>query len=146
MGDVRDRRRRAPALHQLCDTHTSTGDLLELTDRYQTLVLAGVPALARTNEDARRRFADLVDVCWDRDIRLVLLTTLSPDSALDAALTDLDRMTSRLNLLRHLKLGPVRDANRLLHPQGATPRSWVAGIVGFVRAAAARCTGPDGQR
>lgn len=87
---------------ELCEAATSTEDLLELADGYRTLVLAGVPALSSTSEDARRRFANLVDVCWDRDIRLVLLTTLSEDAALDAAVTDHDRMTSRLSLLRHL--------------------------------------------
>jgi len=50
--------------------------------------------------DARRRFANLVDVCWDRDIRLVVLATGSTDQILDEDVTDRDRMVSRLRLLR----------------------------------------------
>lgn len=85
---------------ELCEAPTSTGDLLELTDRYRTLVLAGVPALSGVSEDARRRFANLVDVCWDRDIRLVVTAAAPAHTALDAAVTDHDRMASRLSLLQ----------------------------------------------
>ncbi len=84
----------------LCEGATSTGDLLELTERYPTVVLAGVPHLSTTTEGARRRFADLVDVAWDRDTRLVVLAAGPPDRVLDAPVTDAARMTSRLHLLR----------------------------------------------
>ena len=36
---------------------------------------------------------------WDRDVRLVVLTGLPADASLDAAVTDHDRMASRLSLL-----------------------------------------------
>ena len=50
--------------------------------------------------DARRRFADLVDVLWDRDVRLVVLATGPPSVVLDApGVTDSERMVSRLRLL-----------------------------------------------
>jgi cell division protein ZapE len=83
----------------LCAGATSTGDLLELTDRYRTLVLGGVPALSTVPADVRRRFADLVDVAWDRDTRLVVLADGPPAQVLDAAVTDRDRLVSRLHLL-----------------------------------------------
>ncbi|WP_309133453.1 cell division protein ZapE [Cellulomonas sp.] len=86
---------------ELCEAPTSTGDLLELADRYRTLVLAGVPALSSATEDARRRFADLVDVCWDRDVRLVVLAARGATETLDAGVTDHARTASRLSLLRH---------------------------------------------
>jgi len=84
---------------ELCEATTSTGDLLELADRYRTVVLAGVPALSAVGEDARRRFGDLVDVCWDRDVRLVVLSRLPAGAVLDAPLTDAARTASRLSLL-----------------------------------------------
>lgn len=85
---------------ELCNGPTSVGDLLELADRYHTLVLAHVPSLAHVTPDARRRFGNLVDVLWDRDVRLVVLASGPPAHVLDADLTDSERMRSRLLLLQ----------------------------------------------
>lgn len=85
---------------ELCEARTSAGDLLELAERYRTLVLSGVPRLSTTTPDARRRFGNLVDVCWDRDVRLVVLSTHSTDAVLDAPLADIERTASRVSLLR----------------------------------------------
>ena len=46
----------------LCEGTTSTGDLLEIADRWPAVVLSGVPRLADVSPDAGRRFADLADV------------------------------------------------------------------------------------
>ena len=88
------------AFDELCAGRTSVRDTLELADRYRTLVLAGVPPLSQVPDDARRRFADLVDVLWDRDVRLVVLAAGPREQVLDADLTDSARMTSRLHLLQ----------------------------------------------
>lgn len=85
---------------ELCGATTSVGDLLELADRYRTLVLAHVPPLVTVTPDARRRFGNLVDVLWDRDVRLVVLAAGPPAQILDAQLSDADRMRSRLHLLQ----------------------------------------------
>ncbi|MEU9047662.1 MULTISPECIES: cell division protein ZapE [unclassified Kitasatospora] len=87
---------------ELCEGLTSAADQLALTERFATLVLTGVPPLADTTPDGRRRFADLVDICCDRDVRLVLIGAdpigdPTPDENL---FRDLDRTASRLALLR----------------------------------------------
>ncbi|GAB7185049.1 hypothetical protein ATKI12_4880 [Kitasatospora sp. Ki12] len=86
---------------ELCEGLTSAADQLELAERFPTLVLTDVPPLAAATPDGRRRFADLVDVCCDRDVRLVLIGAdpideRAPDEGL---LSDLDRTASRLALL-----------------------------------------------
>ncbi|WP_316520645.1 cell division protein ZapE [Kitasatospora brasiliensis] len=86
----------------LCEGRTAVPDYLALAERFPTLVLDGVPPLAEAGSDGRQRFANLVDVCCDRDIRLILIgadpmTGLDPGSPLQR---DLDRTTSRLALLR----------------------------------------------
>jgi len=58
---------------ELCAGTTSVGDLLELADRYRTWVLDRVPLLATVTPDARRRFGNLIDIAWDRDVRLIVL-------------------------------------------------------------------------
>ena len=85
---------------ELCQRPTSVGDLIEIAGRWSTVVLAAVPVLAGVDADARRRFADLVDVAWDRDVRLVVLSAYPVDRVLDAEITDRARTTSRLCLLR----------------------------------------------
>ncbi|WP_329275767.1 cell division protein ZapE [Streptomyces sp. NBC_00691] len=90
----------------LCEGTTAVPDYLALVERFGTLVLDGVPPLASCTPDGRRRFADLVDVCCDRDTRLFLigadpLAGLPEDSGL---LRDLDRTASRLAMLRRADL------------------------------------------
>ncbi|MFF7776447.1 cell division protein ZapE [Streptomyces tanashiensis] len=85
----------------LCETATAVPDYLALAERFDTLVLDGVPPLAEASADGRQRFANLVDVACDRDVRLVLigsdpLTSLPEGQALTR---DLDRTTSRLAML-----------------------------------------------
>ncbi|MEU6986703.1 cell division protein ZapE [Streptomyces sp. NPDC046324] len=87
---------------ELCEGATAAPDYLALAERFDTLALDGVPPLGCCTADGRRRFANLVDVCCDRDIRLFLigadpLAGLPEDSGL---LRDLDRTASRLAMLR----------------------------------------------
>ncbi|MFE6055420.1 cell division protein ZapE [Kitasatospora sp. NPDC056446] len=93
---------------ELCEGLTAVADYLALADRFPTIVLDGVPPLTKASPDGRRRFANLVDVCCDRDVRLVLigadpLAGLPADSTL---MRDLDRTASRLALLSR----PAREA------------------------------------
>ncbi|MFD7033225.1 cell division protein ZapE [Streptomyces sp. NPDC059917] len=87
---------------ELCEGNTAVPDYLALADRFDTLVLDGVPPLVSCTPDGRQRFANLVDVCCDRDVRLFLLGAdplagLPADSRL---MRDLDRTASRLAMLR----------------------------------------------
>ncbi|MFJ9458581.1 cell division protein ZapE [Kitasatospora sp. NPDC101447] len=85
---------------ELCEGLTSAADQLALTERFPTLVLTDVPPLAEATPDGRRRFADLVDVCCDRDVRLVLIGADPIDQgASEDLFSDLDRTASRLALL-----------------------------------------------
>lgn len=84
----------------LCAGRTSVADMLELSERYSTLVLSAVPPLSDVSPDARRRFADLVDVLWDRDVRLIVLSEGCPDRILTGDFLDKARTLSRLSLLR----------------------------------------------
>lgn len=85
---------------ELCGGTVSVGDLAGLADRFTAVVLARVPAAVQTNRDERRRFADLIDLCWDRDTRLVVLSRHLSDEVLDPDAPDHARTASRLSLLR----------------------------------------------
>ncbi|WP_328393047.1 cell division protein ZapE [Nocardia sp. NBC_00416] len=85
----------------LCDAPYSTIDYLTLADRFRTWTLTGLPPLATTNRDAAQRFANLVDVLYDRDRRLELIAAASPAETLtgDSLPLDIQRTASRLALL-----------------------------------------------
>ncbi|WP_344447331.1 AFG1/ZapE family ATPase, partial [Kitasatospora nipponensis] len=87
---------------ELCEGLTSVADYLALAERFPAIVLDGVPALTEASPDGRRRFANLVDVCCDRDVPLTLIGA-DPLAGLPAGsglMRDLDRTASRLALLR----------------------------------------------
>ncbi|MCX5208390.1 cell division protein ZapE [Kitasatospora sp. NBC_00240] len=95
---------------ELCEGLTAVADYLALVDRFPAILLDGVPPLTEASPDARRRFANLVDVCCDRDVPLTLigadpLAGLPADSTL---MRDLDRTASRLALLRQPAPGAAR--------------------------------------
>ncbi|WP_369184899.1 cell division protein ZapE [Streptomyces sp. Y1] len=87
--------------HELCDERTSTVDYLRLADRFDTWVLSGLPELTSGRRDAAQRFANLVDVLYDRDATLYLVADAPLADCLrgDALPIDVNRTVSRLGLL-----------------------------------------------
>lgn len=85
---------------ELCCAARSTGDYLQLTDKATTLTITDIPALASVNEFAAQRFANLVDVLYDRDVRTDFhaLVPLHEFAVARAGL-DTDRLISRLSEL-----------------------------------------------
>jgi len=57
---------------ELCGGPRSQNDYIELARIFHAVVLSGVPALGATNEDASRRFVNLVDEFYDRNVKLVM--------------------------------------------------------------------------
>jgi cell division protein ZapE len=56
----------------LCDGPRSQNDYIELAKEYHTVILSNVPALGRDKEDQARRFINLVDEFYDRQVKLVI--------------------------------------------------------------------------
>ncbi|ONH35306.1 cell division protein ZapE [Protofrankia sp. BMG5.30] len=108
--DVGNRRIRALAARgdlvwfdffDVCDTARSATDYLALTGRFTTWVIAGLPRLAEVGQDARQRFANIVDILCDRDVRLFLVAAVPLADVLrgDDLPPDIGRIASRLSLL-----------------------------------------------
>lgn len=57
---------------ELCDGPRSQNDYIELARIFNTVLISGVPAMGRANDDAARRFINLVDEFYDRNVKLVL--------------------------------------------------------------------------
>ncbi len=56
--------------------HVDTGDYIELAREYHTVILSNVPGLGRAKDDQARRFVNLVDEFYDRQVKLVISAEL----------------------------------------------------------------------
>lgn len=72
---------------ELCVRPVGTYDYIALCENFDVIVLTGVPRFCSTDENAARRFASLVDVLYDRHLRL-LCTVDAPPRELFAAIRE----------------------------------------------------------
>ncbi|WP_263262329.1 cell division protein ZapE [Pseudomonas entomophila] len=85
---------------QLCEAPTAVMDYLTLCERYDEWVITDLPLLAGCSIAVQQRFINLVDVLYDRDKRLTVLSQYPLAEALAATAIDLMRSQSRLGQLR----------------------------------------------
>lgn len=64
---------------ELCGGPRSQNDYLELASRFHTLLLSGVPAMPPRMASEARRFTWLIDVLYDRRVKLILSAELPPE-------------------------------------------------------------------
>ena len=57
---------------ELCDGPRSQNDYIELARIFHAVLISGVPALGAGSDDQARRFVNLVDEFYDRNVKLVL--------------------------------------------------------------------------
>ena len=60
------------AFQELCDTPTSTADYIEIARAFNTVMLSAVPRMDEENADATRRFINLIDEFYDRNVKLLI--------------------------------------------------------------------------
>ncbi len=63
----------------LCGGPRSQNDYLEIASRFHTVVLSGVPQMPPRLASEARRFTWLVDVLYDRRVKLILSAAVPPD-------------------------------------------------------------------
>jgi cell division protein ZapE len=63
----------------LCGGPRSQNDYLEIASRFHTVLLSGVPQMAPRMASEARRFTWLVDVLYDRRVKLILSAEVQPD-------------------------------------------------------------------
>lgn len=83
---------------ELCEGPRSQNDYIEIAREYHAVVVSNIPQLSVANDDAARRFINLVDEFYDRSVKLVV----SADAELASIYTggrlsfEYERTTSRL--------------------------------------------------
>ncbi|MFD4294022.1 cell division protein ZapE [Rhodococcus sp. NPDC058505] len=91
---------------ELCEKATAPSDYLALTRDWRRWVIGGVPDLRSAGREPTQRFANVVDVLYDRDVTAAFLAT-TPLRALTGGAqlpADIERITSRLGQLRRVEL------------------------------------------
>ncbi|MEV6236227.1 cell division protein ZapE [Lentzea sp. NPDC051838] len=83
----------------LCEKPTSTHDYLAWAEQYDDWVITAVPRLETCDREARQRFANVVDVLVDRDVRLTLVSDHPLHEIVGGDTRDLARTASRLELI-----------------------------------------------
>jgi predicted ATPase len=83
-----------------CVGTTPVGDLLELADRLPHLRPRARPAQVHRHARRTKALRNLIDVAWDRDVRLIVLAAGPRPQILDADLTARERTHSRLQRLQ----------------------------------------------
>lgn len=58
--------------YELCDGPRSQNDYIELAKEFHTVLLSDVPQMKRTTDDQARRFINLVDEFYDRNVKLII--------------------------------------------------------------------------
>ena len=85
--------------HELCGGPRSQNDYLEIATQFHTVLLSGVPHLPVNMASPARRFTWLVDVLYDRRVKLVVSAAVPPeDIYTEGPLAhEFPRTVSRLN-------------------------------------------------
>ncbi|OYV35288.1 MAG: cell division protein ZapE [Thiomonas sp. 20-64-5] len=87
------------SFHELCETPRSQNDYLEIASRFHTVLLSDVPQMSEDMASAARRFTLLIDVLYDRRIKLILSAAVPPEQLYVHGPLDYEfsRTVSRLN-------------------------------------------------
>jgi cell division protein ZapE len=82
----------------LCRGPRSADDYIELARCYHTLLISGVPRMTREDDNAARRFINLVDEAYDRGVKLIVTAQAPPEELYQGKrlLAPFERTQSRL--------------------------------------------------
>ena len=83
---------------QLCQGPRSTSDYIELAKQFHAIVVSNVPVLDDLLDDAARRFVNLIDEVYDRNVKLILSAQAPLDQIYQGTRVafEFDRTRSRL--------------------------------------------------
>lgn len=97
----------------LCETARSTRDYIELAERFDYIVLSGLHVLTEEHESAARRFLNLIDELYDRNVQFIFSTTISLENLYQGQKLkfEFQRALSRLNEMQGDDYQQVRLAD-----------------------------------
>ena len=86
----------------LCMSARSTLDYIELATRYNTILISNIPVMGTLQDDAARRFVNLIDELYDRGVNVVISAEAAPTELYTGKRMafEFDRTISRLMEIR----------------------------------------------
>jgi len=83
---------------ELCERPTSVADYIEIARAFNTVLLSGVPRMHEGNADATRRFINLIDEFYDRNVKMLISAATQIDGLYNGKRLafEFQRTTSRL--------------------------------------------------
>ena len=89
----------------LCGGPRSQNDYLELANRFHTVVLSAVPQMSASLSSEARRFTWLVDVCYDRRVKLIISAAVAPEAlyTVGAMANEFQRTVSRIHEMQSVE-------------------------------------------
>jgi cell division protein ZapE len=83
---------------ELCEKLRSTSDYIEISRSFNTVLISGLPVLGESHSDAARRFINLVDEFYDRNVKLLMSAETGVDEIYEGARLafEFQRTSSRL--------------------------------------------------
>ena len=86
----------------LCEEARSAADYVEIAREYHTVLLEQIPIISGDSEDAARRFINLVDEFYDRNVKLITTAEALPQALYQGSRLrfEFDRTVSRLQEMR----------------------------------------------
>ncbi len=64
----------------LCQTSRSKTDYIEIARQFHTIFVSNIPPLDSTRDDAARRFIELVDEMYDRNVNMIVSSAQTPQN------------------------------------------------------------------
>lgn len=82
----------------LCETARSAGDYIEIARLFHTVLVANVPQMTTDDESAARRFINLIDEFYDRNVKLIASAAAPVDQLYQGTKVafEFDRTISRM--------------------------------------------------
>ncbi len=82
----------------LCGSARSQNDYLEIASRFHTVILSGIPRMTASMASEARRFTWLIDVFYDRKIKLLMSAEVAPEELYTEGMlaTEFHRTVSRI--------------------------------------------------
>lgn len=63
---------------ELCEAARSTNDYIQIAEYFHTVIVSGVPVMGTLQDDAARRFVNMIDEFYDRSVNLVVSAEAGP--------------------------------------------------------------------
>lgn len=89
----------------LCDGPRASADYIELAKRFHTIFISSIPIMDESSDDKARRFINMIDEFYDRNVILIMSAESEPDDLYQGRQLafPFQRTTSRLKEMRSRK-------------------------------------------